>query len=287
MEVKLARADLELLRDFLAAMDAANSTCFLVGAGARVLSFDHRWSLRGARTTLDWDFAVHAESWEHWAELTSRLLAGNPPKFTRGRAAHRFVHRSGSVLDLVPYGGIEAPTGEIKWPDRTRMAVHGFRASEGLREAVEVGAGLVVPIAAITSLALLKLHAYRDRRARGERKDIRDFDWFLRHYESAGNEERVFVELADVVRDGRIEVRDAGATLLGLDIARSHASDAIDPARPLLVEARDPWSRLIADLLVGSRGADDESHEGRVRDASARFGAFELGLSIGAEGRGL
>jgi len=177
MEVKLARADLELLRDFLAAMDAARATCFLVGAGARVLSFDHRWSLRGARTTLDWDFAVHAESWEHWSELTSHLLVGNPPNFTRGRAPHRFLHRGGSILDLVPYGGLEAPTGEILWPDRTRMTVHGFRSSAGTRESIEVGAGLVVPVAAVASLALLKLHAYRDRRARGERKDIRDFDW--------------------------------------------------------------------------------------------------------------
>lgn len=248
MEVILGTRDLALLRDFLFAMQQANAKCFLVGAGARVLGFDRKWRVRGARATLDWDFAVRAENWEHWSALTARLVQGQPACFRVGDQAHRFRHVDGGVLDLVPYGGLESPPGVILWPDEARMSVLGFRESDGLCEFVDVGEGLAVPVATVPSLALLKLHAYRDRRLRGERKDIQDFDWYLQNYESAGNELRVHEELAEGLRDQALEVENAGACLLGLDVARQHAGVAIAGVREVLVEARDPWSRVITDV---------------------------------------
>ena len=166
MDLTLRAKDLALLSDFLDAMRQAEAKCFLVGAGARVLGFDRRWGLRGGRTTLDWDFAIRAESWEHWAALGARLLQGAPPRFRAGEIAHRLLHVDGAVLDLVPYGGLESPAGEILWPGHTRMSVRGLRESEGRCEFVDLGTGLIVPVAAVPSLALLKLHAYRDRRLR-------------------------------------------------------------------------------------------------------------------------
>src|SRR5690349_18607337 len=96
-------------------MAGARTKCFLVGAGARVLAFDQRWGLRGSRTTLDWDFAIRAATWDDWARITARLLAGNPPRFRAGKTEHRFFHVDGGTLDLVPYGGLESPPGEILW----------------------------------------------------------------------------------------------------------------------------------------------------------------------------
>ncbi|MBI5362632.1 MAG: nucleotidyl transferase AbiEii/AbiGii toxin family protein [Planctomycetes bacterium] len=281
MEVKLHARDLELLRDFLDAMERAGAECFLVGAGARVLGFDQRWGLRGARATLDWDFAVRMESWEQWARLVSQLIGGARARFSQSRALHRFTHTNGAVVDLVPYGGLEAPNGEITWPDRSSMNVLGFAASEPGRERLVLDQGLVVPVAATPSLALLKLHAYRERRQRGERKDIQDFDWFLRNYEAAGNELRVHDELAEELLDARLEIDDGGAALLGSDVARGHDSVVIDAVRAILGEARDPWSRVIADLFVGVVGVDEGRVDRRRKEASRRFAAFELGLALG------
>lgn len=278
--MSLGQQDLALLRDFLAAMEEAQVKCFLVGAGARLFAFDRRWNVKGARATLDWDFAVRAESWDHWSALTARLVRGTPARFTPGKSEHRFLHVDGAVLDLVPYGGVESPRGEILWPGQARMSVQGFRESEGGCELLDTGMGLTVPVAAIPSLALLKLHAYRDRRQRGERKDIQDFDWYLRNYELAGNESRVHEELGEALRSDLIGIQDAGAALLGLDVARMHTSDAITAAREILIESRDPWSKVTTDVLMGKRAADDD-WDRRARDETCRaFGAFESGLEL-------
>jgi len=268
-----------LLRDFLDAMRAANARCFLIGAGARVLSLDRRWGIPSGRTTLDWDFAVRVASWGEWERLTTQLVTRG--RFTRSGPPHRFRHADGGLLDLVPYGAIESPAGEICWPDRSTMSVVGFQESESRCELIAVAPGLEVPVAAIPSLALLKLHAYVDRRSRHETKDIQDFDWYLRHYESAGNELRIHDELGEFVRGDALDIEFAGAALLGSDLARSIPPPALVVQRAVLDEARDPWSRLVNHVLgrVTSSGEDEERARQRI---VGRFSAFAFGLSIAA-----
>jgi predicted nucleotidyltransferase len=161
------------------------------------------------------------------------------------------------------------------------MSVVGFQDSEARRELIDLEGGLVVPVAALPSLALLKLHAYLDRRQRAVSKDIQDFDWFLRHYEVAGNEVRIHEELGDHLIGDLMDIQDAGAALLGLDLAGSHTEAAIVPARELLVEARDPWSRIITHVLAREPIHDDDENLHRRTGASSRFAAFELGLGLG------
>jgi predicted nucleotidyltransferase len=278
VDVKLQPADLSLLRDFLAMVEGTK--CFLVGAGARVLTMENRWDLRGARSTKDWDFAIRVESSEQWMEIATRLVSGAPPRFSAGFAPHRFLHADGGELDLVPYGGLESPKGQIAWPDKSRMSVCGFEESEGLREFVDAGNGLVIPVAAVPSLALLKLHPYADRRSRGERRDIQDFDWLLRNYESADNEQRVHDDLGDALREELFDTEDAGAALLGLDVSKAHARDSIDPVRALLDEARDSFSRLVGDVIGPGGDTDDENRARRRSETSKRFLAFEAGLEL-------
>lgn len=270
--------DRALVRDFLHTVEGVSTDYFLIGAGARVLTFDDRFGISGARATLDWDFAIRADDWGHYSVLTERLLAGNPPKFRRGPTEHRFVHSGGGALDLVPYGGIEDAAGSIHWPGNVQMSVRALRAAEPNREWVDVGGGLLVPVAMLPSLALLKLDAYLERRRRGHRKDIQDFDWMLRHYDTAGNTIRIHDELGDSLRVEKIQIEDGGAALLGLDVARAHPVDALTPIRAMLREAQDPWSLMIGDMCAADRPIDDRDHE-RVRGrASARIRAFEMGI---------
>lgn len=277
MEMKLDLEHDRLLRDFLDAMRAAKARCFLIGAGARVLALDNRWGIAGGRTTLDWDFAVRAASWTEWERLTEQLVAGG--RFTRTSLSHRFHHADGGLLDLVPYGAIEAPSGEICWPDRSTMSVVGFQESERQCEIIEVAPGLEVPVAAIPSLALLKLHAYVDRRSRHETKDIQDFDWYLQHYESADNELRIHDELGEFIRGGALDIEFAGAALLGSDLARACPPSALVVPMAVLDEARDPWSRLVDHVLARVPGWREDEERARQRVVD-RFAAFAFGLSI-------
>lgn len=266
-----------LLRDFLDAMRTAKVRCFLIGAGARVLSLEHRWGIASGRATLDWDFAVRVASWREWERLTERLVAGR--RFTRSGPLHRFRHADGGLLDLVPYGSIESPAGEICWPDRSTMSVVGFEESEPRCELIEVVPGLEVSVAAVPSLALLKLHAYADRRSRHETKDIQDFDWYLRHYESADNELRIHDDLGEFIRGGALDIEFAGAALLGRDLARTCPATALVVPRTILHEARDPWSRLVDHVLAGGTPSREDEERARQRIVD-RFAAFAFGMSI-------
>lgn len=280
MEVALDEADLALLRDFLAVARGQGVRPMLIGAGARRLSLELRRNISGARATKDWDFGVRIGSWAEWTLLRDRLIAEPGPLFEKSSQPHRLVHRRGRLLDIVPFGGIESTPGEITWPDKMRMSVRGLAESERLTEAIEVEPGLCVDVASVPSWALLKLEAYRDRRQRGETKDIQDFAWLLDNYEQAGDELRVHDELSHFVQSDLIAVEDAGAMLLGKDVAAAHTRAMIGPLAAVLVEAEDPYSRLVNDVLAGRYNPDREV-DLRAR-ICRRMGAFMRGLDVGA-----
>ncbi|MBL8861737.1 MAG: nucleotidyl transferase AbiEii/AbiGii toxin family protein [Planctomycetes bacterium] len=280
--MKLQSADLALLRDLLAVVPHPAQPCFLVGAGARVLGLDERFGIAGARATLDWDFAVRVGSWREWESLRARLLDAPGRPFRPTSAQHRLEHAQGRQLDLVPFGGLETGAGEIVWPDATRMTVHGFAEAAAHCDVIEVENGLLVHVASLPSLALLKLHAYLDRRTKGVTKDIQDFDWIARHYDFPSDHElRIHEELAERLIASGTEFSEAGAMLLGVDVARIHSMAVIAPVRRLLTESLDPHSRAIEDVLKAARGLDDERRQELRGRIAARMQAFERGLDDG------
>ncbi len=277
--MKLQSADLALLRDLLAVVQHPAQPCFLVGAGARVLGLDERFGIPGARATLDWDFAVRVSSWPEWELLRARLLEAPGSPFRATSAQHRLEHTLGRQLDLVPFGGLETGTGEIVWPDATRMTVHGFAEAAVHCSVIEIERGLLVHVASLPSLALLKLHAYLDRRTKGVTKDIQDFDWIARHYDFPSDHElRIHDELAERLIASGTEFSEAGAMLLGVDVAKIHSMAAIAPVRRLLTESLDPHSRVIEDVMKVARVLDDERRQEQRARVVARMQAFGRGL---------
>ncbi len=119
MDLMLGAADLALLRNFLAVARGQGMRCLLIGAGARMVSIEKRFGISAARATLDWDFAVRVASWdEGFARLRRSLTEVPGAPFRSGTAAHRLVHERGRLLDVIPFGGLESPSGRISWPDR-------------------------------------------------------------------------------------------------------------------------------------------------------------------------
>jgi len=283
----LQPADLALIRDLLAVLGESGVPCFLIGAGARVLGLDERFGISGARATLDWDFAVRVGSWEEWRLLHERLVSVEGMPFQATGSPHRFRHREGRLLDLVPYGGLEDPAGSLEWPDGSRMSVWGFDEAADRCEMLEVAPGLHLQVACLPSLALLKLHGYLDRRARGVRHDIQDLDWLLRHYDALpAHEDRAQSELREPLLAGEIEYSEAGAMLLGSDAARMHGPTVLEPLAGLLAELGDPYGRPVQDVLQARRIVDEAQEEELRARVLARFRAFRHGLAFGSEGGG-
>ena len=272
-------ADLALLRDVLSVLSRSGVSCFLIGAGARVLGLDERFGISGARATKDWDFAVRVNSWHEWHSLRERFFAAQGGSFSPTDSPHRFVHQEGRLLDLVPYGPLESPAGRIAWPDGTVMSVGGFSEAAAQCDTLEIEPGLRLQVACLPSLALLKLHAYLERRVEGTLRDIQDFDWLLRHYDaSPGHEHRVDRELRGHLIAENIEYSESGATLLGLDVARIHAPNALEPLSGLLTEFGDPYGRPVQDVLR-AHSLVNEAQEGRLRtQINARLEAFRRGV---------
>lgn len=278
MALKLDALDLQLLSDLLRVLNSAGQPCFLIGAGARRLTMDDRWELTGARATLDWDFAVRVASWSAWQALRDRLTSGPGAAFHVTNHAHRLRHTCGRPIDLVPFGELESAPGRITWPDGTEMSVHAFGECSARLQNVEISPGVVLDSASVPSLAVLKLFAYLDRRARGESKDIQDVDWLLRNYEHAGNEERVHDELLELLIDGVIEAEHAGALLLGRDAAAIHSPSSLGALHAVLREARDPYAPIVQDVLRTRPPTDERRRLVEAERIVKRFGAFALGL---------
>ncbi|OXI34675.1 nucleotidyltransferase [Burkholderia sp. AU16741] len=215
-----------------ARLDAA----FVVaGATARDILMWHVYGIRPMRATRDVDVAVCAVSWPFHAQLVDTLVA-------TGRFALAPKHRqkllfdSGSPgfrteLDLVPFGPLETPPGEIAWPPGGDFVLNvlGFQEAVDTALAVSIGAGVTVPVASLPALALLKLLAWKDRRAR-QNSDAYDLLFLLTHFHDAGNRERIWDVAPDLVELHGFQPALAAAALLARDakqIALPQTHDAI------------------------------------------------------------
>lgn len=123
------------------------------------------------------------------------------------------------------------------------------------------------------------MHAYADRRPKGITKDIQDLDWILRHYDTPTEHSlRIHDELSDLLVATNTEYSEAGAMLLGKDIARIHTVAVIEPLHPVFADFANPFGHAVEDILKLQRFVDDvQVQESRAR-THARFNAFRAGL---------
>ena len=215
-----------------AQLDAA----FVVaGATARDILMWHVHGIRPVRATRDVDVAVCAVNWPVHERLVDALVATG--QFARApKHRQKLLFDSGSPgfrteLDLVPFGPLETPPGEIAWPPGGDFVLNvlGFQEAVDTALAVSIGAGITVPVASLPALALLKLLAWKDRRAR-QNSDAYDLLFLLTHFHDAGNRERIWDAAPDLLERHDFQPALAAAALLARDakrIASPHTHDAI------------------------------------------------------------
>jgi predicted nucleotidyltransferase len=240
---------LEILKSVLS---AEGWTFVVIGAMVPWILATRSTGLRGTR---DIDVVVTTTNWDDFERAARRLRDAG---FAR-RHLHEFISPHGTRIDLLPYGQGLVQGDTIAWPDGMTMSALGL--AETLDSAVERGITetLSVHIATEPAFALLKIVAYMDRPG-ARSKDLGDLvDTFAR-YEEEGRR----FELFDVSVDGLpVQFEEAGAYLLGADVAALAAPKTRGVIQEFLTGLTDEYSRAIGQLLTEEKrtGSDERRAE--------------------------
>jgi len=265
-------ADLALFEDLQSAARAVRVTPCLIGAGAIRMGVDLGWDVRLGRRTDDWDFAVRVESWEHYGKLSEHLV-GEGGGFERAPEPHRFRHRDGGILDVVPYGDLERPEGEILWNDGSVMDVTGMSVLDEHHDLLRLDPA-ELRVASLPALVGLKLLAYVSRRPI-IRRDIGDVHSVLRDVEGTVLDERIAAEALERLRSDEVSLSEVGGYLLGRDVGRIFPSADLETMSTLLLEAETPESPILTDVAGGSSSAGVRQELVAARLIALRFGILD------------
>jgi len=193
---------------------------FVAGAAARDLVLEHGYGMKSRRATMDVDLACPMPDWSTYARFHAALVGTGAFAPVSG-IAHRLTYRGGTLtVDIVPFGGLEEPPGEIAWPPdfATRMGVAGFTDVHDHCILVTVSPGVVVKVVSLPGFAILKLIAWSERKDQTTR-DGADIGFLCRHYGPACVYARLTGEDYDVLGVEDYDVARGGVRLLGRDMA--------------------------------------------------------------------
>lgn len=180
---KLPSEQVNIIRQVVHAAENQGLRLFIVGAQARDLLLQHAYDLPVHRATNDIDFGIVVESWDEFTRLRDALIASE--KFQSHKTMRqKLVHESGLLVDLVPFGDLEKPSGQIAWPPdfSVVMSTVGFREAYDNSIEVRIADDLIVKVASLAGLALMKIIAWDDRQFE---RDAQDLALIMKHYDSS------------------------------------------------------------------------------------------------------
>lgn len=273
----ISSSEKEALRDFIVIAKRNEISFVIVGANARLLIFDLKYNLQSTRTTKDWDIAIQVD-WQAFEKLKTALTGGRDPLFIKKISnEHRVQHVNGVLFDIIPFGEVETQNGIIVWPKTEhQMNVLGFSDVFQHAEQFLIDDNLAVPVATAPGLAVLKIFAYNDRK---RDDDLRDLYFILDNYDKAGNEERIFNELGDLLSTGELDYESAKAFLLSKDVMKIISDQTHIGLLNIIKELQltDPFSPHLTILFI--RLGDQEDEELKRLHVAKLFKAFVDGLS--------
>lgn len=257
------KRELVFLSDLVAAVRSAlpKTDMLLVGAMARDLLLFHAHGIKAARATEDIDLAFAVADWPSFDSLRKSLL-GSDAFHPHPRAIHKLLYGPDTIVDLIPFDGLENPDGTISWPPHgdTVMSVLGFK------EALYSSVGVLLPsarqiaVVSLPMLAVLKIVAWLERRTVVPRKDAFDLLLILHNYLDAGNSERLYREAGQLLEYPGFDYERAGAWLAGkdaLEIIQQYSPRATlieERLRSLLAPETNPEGPL---QLIGEARSDN------------------------------
>jgi predicted nucleotidyltransferase len=275
----LTAAEMESLVDLATIAHTLKTPLMLVGANARRLAFDIPFKFASPRTTRDWDFAAPMPNWQTFARFYELAVRGSGAAFRPGEKAHRIIHlRTGTLVDLIPFGGVSDAEGRIRWPQSHYvMSVLGFEEAfaSSTREMLPNGTeiGIVTP----AMLAALKILAFAERCEECSR-DLQDV-WFImeRYAHPAAQETRAFDELAEHFPDPAC-YEHLDSLLLGWDIGHQCRPATLSGMESILLALSSDDSRSLEPLLL--RTCDLEERESARRRMASEFRWLHKGIDL-------
>jgi len=232
---------------------------FVAGAAARDLVLEHGYGMKSRRATMDVDLACPMPDWSTYARFHAALVGTGAFAPVSG-IAHRLTYRGGTLtVDIVPFGGLEEPPGEIAWPPdfATRMGVAGFTDVHDHCILVTVSPGVVVKVVSLPGFAILKLIAWSERKDQTTR-DGADIGFLCRHYGPACVYARLTGEDYDVLGVEDYDVARGGVRLLGRDmVALMRPGTRARVISVLAAELADASGHRLA-LTIAGRAQDED-----------------------------
>ena len=235
---------------------------FVAGATARDMILESGHGLPSKRGTNDVDLGVRVSNWAEFEKLKEALSASGD--FSQAKEVQRLLYRGERLVDILPFGGIADPKGEIRWPpgEDSVMSVVGFEDAYQAAQQVRVRADppLDIRVASPVGLAIMKMIAWADR-PNERKKDAQDLAHITEKYLDIGNYERLLEDHMDLVEVEDFDYARAGARLLGRDIATIGKPGTVKKIKDILAgeTAENSQYRLIRAMIGDSVAAAGET----------------------------
>ena len=204
--------------------------------------------VRPARMTNDADVTIVVQSLADFETLKNRLADFG---FTRTRLPHRMEHRSGGLVDLLPFSESIAPDGRLQLEEGVVFNMAGFGQVVPNALQTVLDGGPTLPLAPLPLYALLKLVAFSDRKAP---KDLAGVLHCLEHY--LEDDERRY----GVDHDGEgVPYEYTCAYLLGVD-AQRFLDEPLSRAVKTVLNLFDEPDALVVGIVARETGrlVDDD-----------------------------
>jgi predicted nucleotidyltransferase len=250
-------------------------TPLLVGALARDIHLLHAHGISTGRATADADFAIAISDWDEYQSAKDILVASGRFRLDP-RQRQRLQHQELWLIDLIPFGEVEAGDGSIAWPPNGNpvMNVIGYREAMDSSLEVAIPNGQHVRVVSLAMLIALKLLAWNDRAQRSPGRDAPDLRVMLNHYLDVVGPDRFPIDAPELF-GANYDYTLAGALLAGRDVIA-----AIHTSRPPIPATAD----LVTSILDRESAAGDRSRlvwdmAGTQEDQALQIlSAFRLGL---------
>ncbi len=269
-----------IFEDITRIADSLGMPFFVLGATARDLILEVGYGIRSFRATKDLDLAIQVENWEKYNTLSAALLETG--LFSKSRSHHTFIYNKGELyIDIIPFGRIENAEREIIWPpqNETPMSVIGFDEAYENTLIVRLRNDPVLDIRVVSlpGLVVLKLISWKDR-SFGKDRDASDLAHIIKNYYRAGNEDRLYNENYDIMVELDHRIEEAGARLLGLDIAALIKPGTEEVLMGILEEETNGNSdhSLIINMTKGSMSYDEDFNKYKTLMNELKKGIYKM-----------
>ncbi|MEX2090386.1 MAG: hypothetical protein WEB62_11485 [Bacteroidota bacterium] len=264
---------------------AVGTELVVIGATARDIMFEHIYNVRAPRATVDIDIAIRLANWEGFESLKKEMLLSDI--FTKDKKSqHRFYHMNGQSFDIIPFGDIEKPRGNIRWANQNDMSTLGFVEAVNGAISCRISPNLVILVSSLPSLVIMKLIAWDEAQPHRQR-DAKDIGSILREYINTGIEQRLSDEDQDLRMAPDFDFGIVGPRLMGRDIAKIITPESLQLVMKILEHEtkENGYCSLVRDMMESGRNFDEEFEERKSQLKQLMLGILDdLNVTVDQNG---